>query len=68
MDRLDLTVQGMNCTHCSSSVERALTEQAGVVAVEVDLAGGRAVVRGNQLDAATLIAAVDALGFRAARA
>jgi uncharacterized protein len=68
MDRLDLTVQGMNCTHCSSSVERALTEQAGVVAVEVDLAGGRAVVRGNQLDAAALIAVVDALGFRAARA
>jgi uncharacterized protein len=68
MERLDLTVQGMNCTHCSSSVERALAEQPGVVAVEVDLAGGRAVVRGKGLDPVALIAAVDALGFRAARA
>ena len=65
MERLDLTVQGMNCTHCSTSVERALAEQPGVAAVEVDLAGGRAVVRGERLDAAALIAAVAALGFRA---
>jgi hypothetical protein len=68
MERLDLTVQGMTCAHCRGSVERALAEQPGVVAVEVDLAGGRAVVRGNGLDATALIAAVDAVGFRAARA
>ncbi len=68
MERLDFTVLGMNCTHCSSSVERALAEQPGVAAVEVDLAGGRAVVRGEGLDPAALISAVDALGFRAARA
>lgn len=67
MERLDLSVQGMNCTHCSGSVERALAEQPGVAAVEVDLAGGRAVVRGSGLDVGVLIAAVDALGFRAAR-
>lgn len=68
MDRLELSVQGMNCTHCSGSVERALAEQPGVAGVEVDLAGGRAVVRGEALDPDRLIAAVDALGFRASRA
>ncbi len=67
MERLDLTVQGMTCTHCSGSVERALAEQPGVARVEVDLAGGRAVVHGDGLNATALIAAVDALGFRAAR-
>ncbi len=53
MERLDLTVQGMTCTHCSGSVERALAEQPGVAQVEVDLAGGRAVVRGIGLDPAS---------------
>jgi uncharacterized membrane protein YraQ (UPF0718 family)/copper chaperone CopZ len=68
MERLDLAVQGMTCAHCRGSVERALAEQPGVAAVVVDLVGGRAVVRGEGLDAAALIAAVEALGFRAAPA
>jgi copper chaperone CopZ len=55
----------MNCTHCSTSVERALTEQPGVATVTVDLTTGRARVGGRDLNAAALIAAIEALGFTA---
>lgn len=40
-----LTVAGMECARCAASVERLLREQPGVVAAEVDVVSGRAVVR-----------------------
>ncbi|MFH1725198.1 MAG: SO_0444 family Cu/Zn efflux transporter [Elusimicrobiota bacterium] len=61
-----LTVKGMTCAHCKSSVTRALSECEGVASVEVDLDAGRAVVRGDRLEASRLIAAVEGLGFTAA--
>ncbi len=64
-ETVELTIKGMNCTHCSSSVERALSEQAGVTSVAVDLAGGHASVRGEKLAVDQLVAAVNALGFEA---
>jgi copper chaperone CopZ len=62
---LELAVQGMTCSHCSSSVERALRELPGVTGCRVVLAEGLAVVEGKQLDAAAAIAAVQALGYLA---
>jgi uncharacterized membrane protein YraQ (UPF0718 family)/copper chaperone CopZ len=64
-DRLELTVTGMRCNGCVDSVTRALTEIDGVAGASVDLAGGRALVRGPRLDPAVLLAAVRALGFGA---
>lgn len=66
-ERIDLTVDGMNCSHCRSSVERALSEVKGVTRVTVDLEGGKASVEGAGLEAAVLIQAVDGLGYKAAR-
>jgi len=65
LERMDLDVTGMHCSHCTSSVERALRELAGVEDVTVDLAAGRATVQGRGLDADTLVAAVGSLGFQA---
>lgn len=62
---LELAVQGMTCSHCSSSVERAVRELPGVKGCRVVLAEGLAVVEGKQLDAAAAIAAVQALGYLA---
>ncbi|MEZ4386789.1 MAG: permease [Candidatus Krumholzibacteriia bacterium] len=68
MTRLEFTVDGMNCSHCSTSVERTLREQPGVRQVTVSLQGGRAVVEGEGLDRGALMAAIEALGYRAAPA
>ncbi len=65
MDRIVLSVDGMNCSHCTASVERTLGEQPGVRRVEVSLDQARAVVEGEGLDAAGLAAAVNELGYAA---
>jgi hypothetical protein len=65
MQTIELAIEGMNCSHCSDSVERTLKEQPGVARVAVQLDAGRARVHGENLDAAALAAAVDALGYSA---
>src|SRR5690606_10977705 len=45
-----LDVRGMTCSHCSSSVEKALAQQPGVSRVSVDLQNGTAVAMGQGLD------------------
>lgn len=67
-EKLELNISGMNCSHCSGSVERTLGEMAGVDKVEVFLDEGRAVVQGTGLDGPALAAAVDGLGFKASLA
>lgn len=58
-----LEVGGMHCSHCAAAVERALRECAGVESVKVDLAGGKAVVTGENLDETGLAAKVTQLGY-----
>lgn len=60
-----IDITGMHCTHCSESVERALSSQPGVERAEVDLDGGRALVRGAELDVEALCKAVEELGYKA---
>ena len=60
-----LDIRGMTCSHCSSSVEKALAQQPGVMQVSVDLNSGTAVARGKGLDVQSLIKAVDNIGFSA---
>ncbi len=66
-DATVLEIQGMTCSHCSSSAERALAQQPGVSMVKVDLQNGSAIVRGTDLNVDQLINAVDSIGFRASR-
>jgi P-type E1-E2 ATPase len=47
MDSVTLSISGMTCGHCVGAVRRALSAVPGVTAVDVDLAEGRAVVRGT---------------------
>jgi len=65
MQTVELKVDGMNCSHCTASVERALGEQPGVREVSVSLAEGRARVTGDALDAAALAGVVSSLGYSA---
>jgi copper chaperone len=60
----EFTVHGMTCPHCALSVTEEVTEVAGVEAVDVDLASGRLVVRGDADDGAVLAAVAEA-GYEA---
>lgn len=60
-----LTIEGMTCSHCQATVQRGLSEVPGVLGVEVSLEEGRAVVRGQNLDPARLVAVVESLGYAA---
>ena len=65
MQKKEFEVEGMSCSHCSSSVDRALRELAGVGACQVRLDEGLAVVEGENVDEAAVVAAVEGLGFKA---
>ena len=60
-----LSVEGMNCSHCTESVHRVLSEQEGVRTVTVSLETSSAVVTGRGLDTRALAAAVTELGYPA---
>jgi len=59
-----LTITGMTCSGCASSVTRVLSRVPGIVRAEVDFAGARAVVEGSAGPEA-LVAAVEAAGYGA---
>jgi copper chaperone len=53
-------VVGMTCEHCVLSVTEEVSEVDGVQGVDVDLAAGRMVVRGDASDEAIRAAVVEA--------
>jgi copper chaperone len=59
---LEYTVDGMTCNHCALSVTEEVSAVSGVDAVDVDLASGRLVVRGDVTDDAVR-AAVSEAGY-----
>ncbi len=61
---VELAVEGMSCASCTGRVERALAAVPGVTEANVNLATGRATVRGTA-DPAALIAAAGAAGYAA---
>jgi uncharacterized membrane protein YraQ (UPF0718 family)/copper chaperone CopZ len=62
---LELKVDGMRCNGCVTSVQRALSEIAGVTDAEVQLDEGRALIRGDGFSVQELVDAVTSLGFDA---
>ncbi len=62
---IELPITGMTCASCVRNVERALTKQAGVLAVNVNLANERATVEyvPGAVRRADLVKAVEAAGY-----
>jgi copper chaperone CopZ len=58
-------VPGMHCAHCEAAVTEELEGVRGVAAVDVDLETKRVTVRGDALDDAALVAAIDEAGYDA---
>ena len=60
------TVTGMTCDHCVLSVREEVAEVPGVDAVDVDLASGRMVIRGTDVEDDAVKAAVSVAGYEVA--
>jgi len=56
-------VRGMTCGHCVAAVHDELVQVDGVTSVEVDLAGGQAVVVGDAVSDLAVRAAVEEAGY-----
>ena len=56
-------VNGLSCDHCVHAVRHELLGTPGVAAVDVDLASGRVVVTGPDLDDDAVRAAIDEAGY-----
>ena len=62
---VDLSLQGMHCASCVSTIEKALASVDGVTAASVNLGTSRARVQGEDLDPARLVEAVRQSGYGA---
>jgi len=60
----EISVEGMKCSHCAASIERALGECAGVESARVDLKNKKAYVTGRDLDVGALHNVVTGLGYK----
>ena len=60
---VELRIKGMRCNGCVQSLQRALSEVAGVTKAEVSLDDGLARVRGRGFSEEAVAEAVDSLGF-----
>jgi copper chaperone len=61
-------VPGMTCSHCKVAVTEEVTQVPGVSGVEVDLDSKLVRVRGNEVEAAAVVAAIDEAGYDAVAA
>ncbi|MGV0794804.1 heavy-metal-associated domain-containing protein [Mycolicibacterium sp. XJ1819] len=62
-----VTVTGMTCGHCVSSVREGISEIPGVTAVDVDLATGTVTIDSEQaVDPAAVKNAVEEAGYQLA--
>lgn len=62
-----VTVTGMSCGHCATSVREELTEIPGVRAVDVDLASGDVTIDSDSVvEADAIRTAVENAGYRLA--
>ncbi|HEY5475733.1 MAG TPA: copper ion binding protein [Tepidiformaceae bacterium] len=62
---LELSITGMTCDHCVHAVTTAVQDVEGVKTAKVSLEEKSAVVEGDALDAAKIIAAIEEEGYGA---
>jgi copper chaperone CopZ len=67
MSTATITVTGMTCGHCASSVREEIGSIPGVTAVQVDLSSGDVTIESVQaVDPAALTSAVEEAGYHVA--
>ena len=63
---LELSITGMSCDHCVRAITNAVEDLEGVKQATVSLETKSAVVEGEDLDPAKIIAAIEEEGYTAA--
>ncbi|MFN8223297.1 MAG: heavy-metal-associated domain-containing protein [Gaiellales bacterium] len=63
MDKLEVRVTGMSCSHCEAAVREEVGQVAGVERVEADATTGCVTVEGVALDRPAIEAAVVEAGY-----
>jgi copper ion binding protein len=67
MSTVTVTVTGMTCGHCASSVREEVGSIPGVTAVDVDLASGKVTIDSERLvDDGVIKSAVEEAGYQLA--
>lgn len=67
MNTTTVTVTGMTCGHCATSVREEISEIAGVLAVDVDVASGVVSIDSDApVDTAAIKNAVEEAGYQLA--
>jgi len=67
MGTTTITVTGMTCGHCATSVREEVSGIPGVTAVDVDLPSGKVTIDSEQqVDAAAIKGAVEEAGYELA--
>jgi copper chaperone len=67
MSTVTVTVTGMTCGHCASSVREEVGNIPGVTAVDVDLGSGKVTVDGErEVEAEAIKSAVEEAGYQLA--
>ncbi len=59
-----IEIEGMKCGGCENQITQSLANTAGVSSVSINLVEKMARVRGENLNIASLISAVEGAGFR----
>lgn len=62
------SVPGVSCAHCRHAIEAEVSRVQGVESVEVDLDAKTVTVRGEPLDEAEIVGAIDEAGYEVASA
>ena len=62
---IDIAIEGMTCASCVARVEKAIRAVPGVRDASVNLATEKAAIRGEGLDVAAIMAAVEQAGYAA---
>ncbi len=65
MAKVEIQIEGMTCGHCAMSITKELTSLAGVGAVSVDHAAGKAEVEVDGVSNEQLSDAVAEAGYKA---
>lgn len=63
-DELELTVEGMVCGGCESSVQKVVSAIAGVENVKADHKSSKVLVAGSGVDRGAVVEAITAAGFQ----
>jgi copper chaperone len=66
VSEISYTVPGIHCGHCERAVSEELEQVEGVESVHVDLETKLVTVRGGRLEDASLRAAIEEAGYKAA--